>query len=115
MNLRCAIVCILLCARCVNADENPPDTAIASGLAAVGRLDAIVPNQLLGNPGTLANWEHERRVDWSARRRRSRTAATPAPAPQPVADPAEPQPVSAPDAAAPASPEPAAPALEMAS
>lgn len=33
MNLRCVIVCILLCARCVSADENVPDAAIASGLS----------------------------------------------------------------------------------
>ena len=37
MNLRCVIVCILLCVRCASADENPPDAEIASGLAYLGR------------------------------------------------------------------------------
>jgi len=46
------------------------ETALAAGFAALRKLDAIVPNQLEDNEGTLANWKHERRVDWSPRRRR---------------------------------------------
>src|SRR5438552_2714191 len=51
------------------------ETALETGLAALRKLDAIVPNQLQGDPGTLANWEHERHIEWTARRRRSRKTA----------------------------------------
>ncbi len=50
--------------------------ALASGFAAIRKLDVIVVNQLQDDPMTLAVWERDRRVDYS---RRVRKAASPPP------------------------------------
>jgi hypothetical protein len=46
------------------------NTAMEAALAAVRRLDAIVPNTVGHDAATLALWEHARRVDypWSRRK-----------------------------------------------
>jgi len=51
------------------------ETALKRGVAALRKLDAIVPNQLEDQPGMLANWKLERRVIWNLGRRRSRKRA----------------------------------------
>lgn len=43
------------------------ETALASGLAAVRKLDVLIPNRLKDDPVTLAVWERDRRIDYPAR------------------------------------------------
>jgi len=58
------------------------ERAFASAFAALQTLDTVVPNELSTNPGKLAVWEHNRRVDYSRKTRRvTRVVPTPAPAP----------------------------------
>ena len=54
--------------------------AIESGVAAVRKLDVIVPNTLRGNPAALAVWELDRRVEAPRRARKSRPEAPARPA-----------------------------------
>jgi hypothetical protein len=75
--------------------------ALDAGLAALRKLNVIVPNQLKNDPGLLANWERERQMDWRVRSRRTRKSnapATTAPQPEPAQPPA-PVPVAAPPTA----------------
>ena len=58
------------------------EAALAAGLTAVNRLDAIVPNTLRNDPATLAAWSIARHVEQTPRHRAS--APPPAPGPVPV-------------------------------
>jgi hypothetical protein len=49
------------------------ETAIDTGLDAVRRLDAIVPNRLRNDSKTLTLWERARRVEYRSSRARSET------------------------------------------
>ena len=51
------------------------EAAIASGFAAVRKLDVIVPNTLGGDPAALAVWERDRRIEPPRRARKSRPEA----------------------------------------
>ena len=77
--------------------------AVDAGLAAVDKLDVIVHNQLKADPGLVANWERERRVDWRSRSRR-RKAVDADPATPSSASPVEASPQPAPATAAAAVP-----------
>ena len=52
------------------------NTAMEAGLAAVRRLDAIVPNRVGNDDTTIAVWEHARRVEYPWSRGKSEPAAT---------------------------------------
>ncbi|MBI3401478.1 MAG: hypothetical protein HY048_08665 [Acidobacteria bacterium] len=61
------------------------DAAIAAGLTAIQRLDAIVVNRLRDDPATFAAWERARRVDQPPH---ARNGAPPSVPPGPVVPPA---------------------------
>jgi hypothetical protein len=61
------------------------DAAIDDGLAAVQRLDAIVPNRLRNDEARLALWERARRVEYRSSRAKSEAAAEPKTATAPAA------------------------------
>ena len=50
------------------------DAALASGWAAVRKLDVLVANRLHDDPVTMAVWKRGRRVDYTTRARRAATA-----------------------------------------
>jgi len=79
------------------------ESALASGLAAVRKLDVIVSNTLQDDAVTMAVWERERRVRYRNRVKAAVTPPSPAPeTPAPAAAPVE----------APAAPHAEAPAPE---
>jgi hypothetical protein len=53
------------------------EAAFASGLAAVRKLDVIVPNLLRNDPKAMAVWERDRQVRYFSRTRKGVTAAQP--------------------------------------
>jgi molecular chaperone GrpE (heat shock protein) len=57
------------------------ESALASGLAAVRKLDVIVSNTLQDDAVTMAVWERERRVRYRNRVKAAVTPASPAPEP----------------------------------
>jgi hypothetical protein len=60
------------------------EAAMSSGTAAVYKLDAIIANQLHGDPGSMAAWRRDRRVSYPRSKKAvagtAPTAAVPAPA-----------------------------------
>jgi hypothetical protein len=67
------------------------EAALSSGTAAVSKLDAIIANQLRGDPGTMAAWRRDRRVAYP-RYKKAVAGAAPTPA-APAQAPAAPVPV----------------------
>jgi hypothetical protein len=61
------------------------EAAIDDGLAAVQRLDAIVPNRLRNDEARLALWERARRVEYRSSRAKSGPTAEPETATDPAA------------------------------
>jgi len=57
------------------------EAALASGVVAMRKLDAIVTNHLKDDPVTMAVWRRDRRIDYRGRGRSTGTAPAPEPAP----------------------------------
>ena len=61
------------------------DSGLVAAMTLLPKLDVVVANQYRDDPGTLAVWERDRRVDVARRARRRKVAPMPAEASAPAA------------------------------